>query len=712
MIHFPMFVNLNNQPVLVIGGGMVALRKIEKLRPYGPHITVISPEIHPDIMRIPGLYLQKRPFEKNDLNDTLAMVIASSNDSQLNQRIAAICREKKIPVNVVDDPQKCSFLFPALIQKGDLSAGISTGGSCPTAAIYFKERFHELIPENMNEILEWLENKRIKIKKEIPQQAKRAGVFRRLFDACLDKQRPLTEEETLTYMNDNKIGSVALVGAGCGKADLITVRGLRLLQQCEAVVYDDLIDPELLDAVPEAALRIYMGKRSGAHSAPQEEINQKLIELAKSGLKVVRLKGGDPYLFGRGGEEMLALLEAGISCQEVPGIPSAIGIAAEAGIPVTHRGASRGLHIITAHTSDTEDKLPDDFDNLACLSGTLVFLMGLKQLPKIAERLIAAGKSAETPAAVISGGNSPNPAKVRAPLSQIVQAVKNANVSSPAIIIVGDVTALDLNMHSIQNLQTSITDDMENTSPKPLCNVKIGITGTEEIAGKQQVLFTEAGAESCWISRSAVKAIPFNLDMETLSSAPCWLVFTSANGVKIFLKQLETQNISIDTLKNIQNLKFAVIGSATGAILENHGIKVTLCPDTFTSEELAIALAKVAKPKEKILLLRSSIGSAILPEILMKAGLQVQEIPTYYLETIHEKEANLSELDYLTFSSASGVDLFFSRYDQIPEGVTPVCIGAITSKALSKYTKHYLLAKEITVNGILQTIIEYDKAKK
>ena len=135
MIHFPMFVNLNNQPVLVIGGGMVALRKIEKLRPYGPHITVISPKIHPDIMRIPGLYLQKRPFEKNDLNDTLAMVIASSNDSQLNQRIAAICREKKIPVNVVDDPQKCSFLFPALIQKGYLSAGISTGGSSPTAAI-------------------------------------------------------------------------------------------------------------------------------------------------------------------------------------------------------------------------------------------------------------------------------------------------------------------------------------------------------------------------------------------------------------------------------------------------------------------------------------------------------------------------------------------------------------------------------------------------
>ena len=176
----------------------------------------------------------------------------------------------------------------------------------------------------------------------------------------------------------------------------------------------------------------------------QEEINQTLVAYGRKYEAVVRLKGGDPYLFGRGGEEMLALLEAGIPCQEVPGIPSAIGIPAEAGIPVTHRGASRGLHIVTAHTSDTEDGLPEDFDSLARLSGTLVFLMGLKQLPKIVKRLAAVGKSLDTPAAVISGGNSKNPAQVRAALSDIEQAVKEAGVSSPAIIMVGEVAALDL----------------------------------------------------------------------------------------------------------------------------------------------------------------------------------------------------------------------------------------------------------------------------
>lgn len=454
MAYFPMFINLENKNVLVVGGGMVALRKVQKILPYGAKVTVIAPIIVDEMEKIEGLTIKKRQFEVEDLgfgsveqrNMNLApeIVIAATDDAQINQTVAKLCRERKIPVNVVDNAEEGSFIFPALVHQGNFSVGISTGGASPTASIYYKERLQELVPENIDEILNWLEEKRQEVKEMIPEQAKRAGVFRQLFDACLEKGKPLLDEEVLGYMDKTNVGSVALVGAGCGNADLITVRGLRLLQQCEAVVYDDLIDPELLDSVPETALRIYMGKRSGVHSASQEEINQKLIELARSGLKVVRLKGGDPYLFGRGGEEMLALIEAGIPCQEVPGIPSAIGIAAEAGIPVTHRGASRSLHIITGHTSDTEDKLPVDFDHYANLSGTLVFLMGLKQLPRIAQRLIAAGKSGDTPVAVVSGGNSPNPARVRAPLSEIAQAVEEANVKSPVIIIIGEVAALEL----------------------------------------------------------------------------------------------------------------------------------------------------------------------------------------------------------------------------------------------------------------------------
>lgn len=452
MPYFPMFINLKDQPVLIIGGGSVALRKLQKLVPYDPVPIVIAPEIIPEITELSHMKvfseitLCYRKFHLWDLFSRPAFVIAATNTAKVNHKIAFLCHRFHIPVNVVDDPDYCSFIFPALVQQGDFSAGISTGGTSPTAAIHYKEQLQSLLPENLDKILTWLEAQRPKLKAVIPEQRKRAVIFRKLFNACIKKEKTLTQEEADCYIHSDlaAAGHVALVGAGCGKADLITLRGLKLLQQCQAVVYDDLIDPGLLDIVPESAQKIYMGKRAGAHSAPQTEINQKLIELAKSGLQVVRLKGGDPYLFGRGGEEMLALKEQGISCQEVPGIPSAIGIPAEAGIPVTHRGASQGLHIITAHTANTPDGLPADFDNLAQLSGTLVFLMGLKQLPLITARLMAAGKKGDTPAAVISGGNSPNPVQIRTPLSQLESAVKAANVSSPVIILVGEVAALNL----------------------------------------------------------------------------------------------------------------------------------------------------------------------------------------------------------------------------------------------------------------------------
>ena len=444
MAYFPMFVDLKDQLVIVVGGGKIAFRKVQKLMPYEPKVMVIAPEIIPELEDMPGISCMKRKVQEEDLEKNPAMVIAATDKQELNLAIASACRERKIPVNVVDDLENCSFVFPALVKQGAFSAGICTSGTSPTAAAYYKEKLKNILPEHLEDILKWLEEVRAELKEKVPEQAKRAVIFRELFEASIEKGTPLTRDEIESYVKVSKKGSVALVGAGCGKADLITVRGLRLLQKCEAVVYDDLIDPELLDEVPEAALRIYMGKRSGAHSASQEEIIGKLIELAEAGMKVVRLKGGDPYLFGRGGEEMLALMEAGIPCQEVPGIPSAIGIAAEAGIPVTHRGASRGLHIVTAHTSDTEDKLPEDFDALAQLSGTLVFLMGLKQLPRIVSRLILAGKHPDTPAAVISGGNSKNPANVRGTLSNIEQLVIESGVGSPAIIVVGEVAALNL----------------------------------------------------------------------------------------------------------------------------------------------------------------------------------------------------------------------------------------------------------------------------
>lgn len=670
MPYFPLFVDLTGKRVLIVGGGHVALRKLKKLLPYGANIVVVAPELLPEIVQIPNLMLHTRKFLPTDLQPRPALVIAATNDMKVNGEISRLCQAQNIPVNVVDAPDACSFLFPALVQQGNFSAGISTGGASPTAASYFKEQLQALLPAQLDSILDYLEEQRARLKNQLISPAQRAGILRELLDACIAKGAPLNLEETDARCT--RSGCVTLVGAGCGKADLITVRGLRALQQCQAVVYDDLIDPALPDAAPESALRIYMGKRSGHHAAAQAEINQKLIELAQSGLRVVRLKGGDPYLFGRGGEEMLALQAAGIPCTEIPGIPSAIGIPAEAGIPVTHRGQSQALHIITAHTADTPDGLPANFDTLAKLPGTLVFLMGLRQLPEIVSRLLAAGMPGDTPAAVLSGGNTQNPAQIRAPLYRLAEAAKE--VLPPAIILVGSVAAMDV-------------------GAAPLAGLHIGITGTKAVAAKQQQLLQALGAKTHWISRTTARPLPFSLPQP-----PCWLVFTSANGVHTFFQQFPDA-------AHCTGYHFAVIGAATAKTLQAYCVAASVCPEVFTGEALAKALIKTVAKDEKINLLRSSIGTALLPELLRRAGCTVQDIPIYELHAIGALSP-LPHLDYLTFSSGSGVDFFFQQYGNLPTGVRCVCIGNSTASSLSAHTTApCLISPAATVTDMVQTIL-------
>ena len=703
MPYFPLFIDLKDRPVLIVGGGSVALRKLRKLRPYGAKPAVVAPEILPEIAGFPGVKLKRKNFEPSDLRPRPLLVIAATDSKDVNRRISLLCRKRHIPVNVADDAALCSFLFPALVQRGAFSAGISTGGASPSAAAYFKERFLELLPAGLEGILSWLEALRPLVKEAVPEQKKRSEVFRSLLDAGMAKGGPLSQAETEKYLAGERSGgiaaekyiageapgSVALVGAGCGKADLITLRGLRLLRQCQAVVYDDLIDTALLDAAPESAERIYVGKRSGAHAASQEEINQKLIGLAQSGLKVVRLKGGDPYLFGRGGEEMTALKSAGIFCQEVPGIPSPIGIAAEAGIPVTHRGVSRGVHIVTAHTADTKDGLPEDFDALAKLKGTLVFLMGLERLPVIAARLIAAGKAPGTPAAVISGGNVLNPVRVRAPLCKIAAEVEKAGVAAPAIILIGDVADIDLSA------------DCDRLA-KPLTGIRVGITGTREIAEKQRLGLRALGAETQWVMRSEVKALPAEYDRWIFGNDFCWIVFTSANGVRTFFRQAAEKNRDLHSLKG---KKFAVIGPATGAALTQYGITVDLCPDIYTGEHLAAAISAAAKPGERVVLLRSALAAGTLPELLQKAGFAVEDIPIYDVES-KPWGTVFPRLDYLTFSSAGGVRAFFGQYGAVPEGTRCVCIGSVTAGELSRHMDaSFLTAPEISAEGIVEAVL-------
>lgn len=490
-------------------------------------------------------------------------------------------------------------------------------------------------------------------------------------------------------------GRVYLVGAGCGQADLITVRGLSLLRGCDAVVYDDLIASGLLDQAPDQARRHYVGKRMGKHSVPQEEICKVLISLAREGKTVVRLKGGDPFVFGRGGEEMLALQAADIPCEEVPGVSSAIAIPAMAGIPVTHRELSRSFHVITAHTAGTPNGLPADFDTLAGLSGTLVFLMGLNQLPYIARQLVAAGKDNITPAAVISGGNAPHPVAVRGTLADIAEKAKD--VRAPAVIVVGDTAAMDIS----------------STLPKPLRGVQIGLTGTSAVTDKLSSALQSQGAEVFLAERSVVEELPFHFDLSALCGGnPCWVVFTSGNGVRIFFKHLSRQKID---LRRLNRCRFAVIGPATGEALARYGMQADLCPGAYTSEALGHQLLEEAEANEDIFLFRSGRGSAQLFHMLSKK-FSVQDIPIYGLRAdgrvTESGKDQLPAADYLTFSSASGVELFFDAYGAVPERAVCVCIGEVTAAALQKrYCKPFLTANDISCEGITEAILQSCRGK-
>lgn len=488
-----------------------------------------------------------------------------------------------------------------------------------------------------------------------------------------------------------KEGCVYLIGAGCGRADLITLRGLRLLQRCDVVVYDDLIDGELLDAAPEAE-RIYMGKRCGKHSAPQSEISNVLVEKAREGHVVARLKGGDPFVFGRGGEEIQALQAAGIPYEEVPGISSSIAIPAAAGIPVTHRGVSRSFHVITGHTAGA-DGLPEELDHLAALRGTLVFLMGLSHLEQITDGLLRAGKAPETPAAVVSGGSAAHPVTVRATLAALAERARQAAVQPPAVIVVGEAAALDFSA----------------TIERPLRNVRVGLTGTGAVTSKLETALRECGAEVRTVERSVVVELPVAENLGDICDGDRWLVFTSSNGVRSFFRRLG--EVRID-LRRLHRCKFAVIGASTGTLLESYGILPDLCPEVYTSEALAGALTERVKPGEEVVLLRSREGAAVLPQVLRERGIPVRDIPLYTLrsdpQTAETGREVLETLDYLTFSSASGVELFHAAHGEVPERAVCVCIGEVTARALARRCdRPFLTADTISAEGIVNAILKH-----
>lgn len=456
MGYFPFFMDIGGKHGLIAGGGRLAFHKLKKLLPYGPCLKITAPEISGELEAFVqecagqkcGIHLLKKKFEPSDL-DGMCFVIAASDDRMINSEISRLCHEKNIPVNVVDSMEECSFIFPALVKAGKLGIGISTEGASPGIAAAVRSRIASVIPADMEEILEYLNSLRPLAREAIQDDKRRAAFLKDMARACMDRNAIFdareTSEKLLSYASDGQAdgaGSVLLVGAGCGAYDLITLKGLRAIRRAGVLVYDDLIDPRLLEHASESCEQIYVGKRSGRHSMTQEQINELLIKKAKEGGLVVRLKGGDPFVFGRGMEELCALRNEGITADYIPGVTSCIAVPGMAGIPVTHREVSRSFHVITGHPSAGSIREGIDFGTLAKIEGTLVFLMGFRHLAQIAEELVNAGKEASTPAAVIQGSFSGTERVVTGTLADIAQRAAEADMHTPAVIVVGEVVSI------------------------------------------------------------------------------------------------------------------------------------------------------------------------------------------------------------------------------------------------------------------------------
>lgn len=468
-----------------------------------------------------------------------------------------------------------------------------------------------------------------------------------------------------------KKGFVYLIGAGPGDPQLITLKGRQILENCDAVVYDHLASTVFLSWVPSHCRILYVGKQSGHHSMTQEQINELLIKLALEGLKVVRLKGGDSFVFGRGSEEILALKEQEIGWEVVPGITSCVAVPELAGIPVTHRNVSRSFHVITGHTlkgAQSEKELAA----YGALEGTLVFLMGLQNLNTIANGLIKGGKRVDTPAAVIEDGSLYNQRVVRGTLANIYEKAAKAFIKTPAIIVVGETAAFDL---------------LGEASVKPLSGLTIGITGTPSFTDRLETALKAQGARTIPIMEMEVipEEDPKEMTITDLLKQDLpftWLVFTSVNGVDlffdIFLKKEKGD------LRCLGNLRFAVIGEATRIALHAHGFYADLMPNDYCSESLAKELIKVLTPSDRVLLARSRNGSIKLSKELEKQAIFYKDLALYHVKGKPlADDMLLPQCTHLVFGSASGVKSFLKKFT-IPENTAVLAIGPVTSDALKE----------------------------
>lgn len=448
MDFLPLFHKLQGRAVLVVGGGEVALRKARLLSDAGGRLRVVAPEIRGDLRELAGaegVFL--RGYEPADLQG-VALVIAATDDEPLNARISHEAQALGIPVNVVDAPALCSVIFPAIVDRSPLVVAVTSGGDAPVLARLIRAKIETWIPATYGQLAGLAKQFRERVKQLFPDVQQRrvfwedvfqGQIAESVFAGKLGEGKRLLEAK-IAGAAPRALGEVYLVGAGPGDPDLLTFRALRLMQQADVVLYDRLVAPAIIELCRRDAERIYVGKRRSEHAVPQDEINQLLVDLAKQGKRVLRLKGGDPFIFGRGGEEIEQLAAEGIQFQVVPGITAASGCAAYAGIPLTHRDHAQSVRFVTGHLKDGSSDLP--WADLVAPGQTLVFYMGLVGLPTICQELIAHGRAADTPAALVQQGTTQNQRVFTGTLANLPQLVAEHEVHAPTLVIVGEVVTL------------------------------------------------------------------------------------------------------------------------------------------------------------------------------------------------------------------------------------------------------------------------------
>jgi uroporphyrin-III C-methyltransferase/precorrin-2 dehydrogenase/sirohydrochlorin ferrochelatase len=447
--YFPLFADLHGRRVLVVGGGEVAERKVRLLREAGASVAVVAREVLAESLA--PLWIAAE-FDESHLEGA-TLVVAATDDAALNERVATTARARHLLCNVVDDAERSGFIVPAIVDRSPLVIAISSGGVAPVLARMARERIETMFDESYGVLARLLEAWRTRIKRALPDVTARRQFYERLVlgrvaDLVRRRQAGAAEaelERSLVAGDAPARGSVVLVGAGPGDPGLLTLHAVRALQEADVILHDRLVSEQVLALARRDATRVPVGKAARAHSVAQDRIHELMLEHARAGRRVVRLKGGDPFVFGRGGEELEVLVRHGIPFEVVPGITAALACGAYAGVPLTHRDHAQSLHMVTAHCGDSAAAL--DWAALAQPRQTLALYMGVAALAAVGEQLIAHGRAPATPVAIVENGSRSDQRVTLATLATLGEVARHGDVQSPALLIVGEVAALADSLH-------------------------------------------------------------------------------------------------------------------------------------------------------------------------------------------------------------------------------------------------------------------------